>query len=140
MPCTSSSLGFTIRRMPLKPPLSMLRTTAPPGLWTLLEPPITTMLAGSSNSLLIIVFQLRIVTSLGCRRGMASPAIASYAFQYLVGMILGLYLLRADDALHYAFFVDDEGGAQSAHVFAPIHALLTPYAKGFHQFLVGVGY
>ena len=55
MPCTSSSFGFTTRRVPLNPPCRILRMTAPPGLWTLLDPPMTTMLWGCSSSRLIIL-------------------------------------------------------------------------------------
>ena len=54
-------------------------------------------------------------------------------------MVLGLDFLRADDALHDAFFVDDEGGAEGTHVLTAVHALLAPYTKLLDQFLVCVG-
>ena len=41
-------------------------------------------------------------------------------------MFLGLYLLGEEDAFDDAFFVDDEGGAEGAHILATIHALLAP--------------
>ena len=54
-------------------------------------------------------------------------------------MVFGLDFLWTDDALHNAFFVNDEGRAEGAHVLASIHALLAPYTKLFDQLLVCVG-
>lgn len=54
-------------------------------------------------------------------------------------MVFGLDFLWTDDALHNAFFVNDEGRAEGAHVLASIHALLSPYTKLFDQLLVCVG-
>ena len=54
-------------------------------------------------------------------------------------MVLGLDLFRAEDALDDAVFVDDEGGAESAHVGASVHLLLAVHAEGFHQLQVCVG-
>ena len=54
-------------------------------------------------------------------------------------MVFGLDFLWTDDALHNAFFVNDEGRAEGTHVFTAIHALLAPYTKLFDQLLVCVG-
>lgn len=41
--------------------------------------------------------------------------------QYLAGMLLGFYLFRLEHLLYDALFVDDEGGAQGAHILASVH-------------------
>ena len=51
----------------------------------------------------------------------------------------GLDLLGQEHLLDDAVLVNHEGGAEGAHVFASVHALLAPHAHGLHQFLVGVG-
>ena len=50
-----------------------------------------------------------------------------------------LDLLGADDLLDDALFVDDEGGANGAHVFAAVHRLFLPDAELLDELLVDVG-
>ena len=54
-------------------------------------------------------------------------------------MLFGFHLFGGDDALYHAFFVEEEGGAEGAHVFAAAHAFLTPYAKLLYQGFLRVG-
>ena len=58
--------------------------------------------------------------------------------QDLCGVVFSLYFLRGDDALNHSFLIDDEGGAESTHIFTSVHALFTPYTELFYQFLVCV--
>lgn len=57
----------------------------------------------------------------------------------LVGVRLGLDLLGGEDVGDGAVGTDKECGAQGAHVFAPVHGLLAPYAHGLLKAVVGVG-
>ena len=50
--------------------------------------------------------------------------------QYLFSVFFHLDFFRCNNTLHFTFFIDDECGAESSHVFSAAHALLTPYAKG----------
>ena len=54
-------------------------------------------------------------------------------------MVFRLHLLREKNPFDDAFFVDDEGGAERAHVFPSVHALLAPGTEGFRQPVLGVG-
>ena len=54
-------------------------------------------------------------------------------------MFFGFHLFRKNDAFDDSFFIDDEGGTESAHVLASIHAFLTPYTELFYQFLISIG-
>lgn len=58
--------------------------------------------------------------------------------QDLCGVVFGLYFLRGDDTLNHSFLIDDEGGAESTHIFTSVHALFTPYAELLHQLFVCV--
>ena len=51
-------------------------------------------------------------------------------------MFFGFHLFRKNDAFDDSFFIDDEGGTESAHVLASIHALFSPHTELFYQFLV----
>lgn len=54
-------------------------------------------------------------------------------------MVFGLYFFWTNDALYYSLFVENKGCAESTHVFASVHAFLTPHTKFFNQFLVSIG-
>ena len=54
-------------------------------------------------------------------------------------MVFRLHFLGEKNPLDDAFFVDDEGGAERAHVFPSVHAFLAPGPEGFCQPVVGVG-
>ena len=54
-------------------------------------------------------------------------------------MGLGLDGFARDDVLDDAFFVDDEGSADGAEVFAAVHRLLGPYAHLLDQRVLGIG-
>ena len=56
----------------------------------------------------------------------------------LSGMILRLNLLWTNDTFDDSVFVDDKRGAESTHVSAPVHLLLTIDAEGVDEFQVGV--
>ncbi len=55
-------------------------------------------------------------------------------------MFLHLDFLGEENALDDALLVDDEGGAEGAHILASVHALFAPHAEGFDECLVRVGY
>lgn len=57
----------------------------------------------------------------------------------LSGMILRLNLLWTNDTFDDSVFVDDKRGAESTHVSATVHFLLTIDAEGVDEFQVGVG-
>lgn len=54
-------------------------------------------------------------------------------------MVFGLYFFWTNDALYHSLFVENKGCAESTHVFASVHAFLTPHTKFFNQFLVSIG-
>ena len=54
-------------------------------------------------------------------------------------MRLGLDFFRGEDLLYHSFFINDKGGAESSHILAAIHALLSPYAHLIDQQLVRIG-
>ena len=62
----------------------------------------------------------------------SSLQILSIVWQNLVGVVFGLDFLGADNPLHDAILVDDEGGAEGAEVFAAIHAFFSPDTKLLH--------
>ena len=54
-------------------------------------------------------------------------------------MFFHLDVFRGENLLNDAFFIDEESGAENAHVFPPAHAFLAPHAERFRQFMGGVG-
>ena len=54
-------------------------------------------------------------------------------------MFFGFHLFRENDAFDDAFFVDDEGSTECAHILASVHTLFSPYSELFYQFLVCIG-
>ena len=54
-------------------------------------------------------------------------------------MFFHLDVFRGENLFDGSFFVDDESGAESAHVFPSAHAFFAPHAECFHQFVGGVG-
>ena len=54
-------------------------------------------------------------------------------------MILCLNLLWTNDTFDNSVFVDDKRGAESTHVSATVHFLLTIDAEGVDKFQVGIG-
>ena len=59
--------------------------------------------------------------------------------QYLSCVLLCLDFLGQKDALHDTLLVEDEGGAEGAHVLPSVHRLLAPGAEGLAERLLGVG-
>lgn len=54
-------------------------------------------------------------------------------------MIFGFHFLGRNNPFDDALFINNESGTEGTHVFASVHAFFSPYAEGFHQFVVGVG-
>ena len=57
----------------------------------------------------------------------------------LCSMILCLNLLWTKDTLNNAVFIDDESSAESTHIGASIHLLLTVHTECLNQFQVSIG-
>ena len=54
-------------------------------------------------------------------------------------MVFGLDFLWTDDALHNAFFVNDESSTEGTHVFASVHAFFSPYTESLYLLVLGIG-